>query len=150
MPARATTSDHPTERTDDHPERRASTPIMFTAKAFQTMTLADDTGSRPETSNGTDSPKNGEGWLAALRARLGLGTAPTLRDTIEEALKGDDVELIRSRMNALQEAAYKLSEAAYQAAQASAGAGGPSGDGAAGPEEEVVEEAEYEVIDEDK
>ena len=63
---------------------------MFTAKAFQTMTLADDTGSRPETSNGTDSPKNGEGWLAALRARLGLGTAPTLRDTIEEALKGED------------------------------------------------------------
>ncbi|MCZ7664284.1 MAG: molecular chaperone DnaK [Thermoleophilia bacterium] len=69
---------------------------------------------------------------------------------VEEALKGDDVELIRSKMNALQEAAYKLSEAAYQAAQAGAGAGGPSGDGAAGPEDEVVEEAEYEVIDEDK
>ncbi len=28
-----------------------------------------------------------QGWLAALRARLGLGGTPTLRDTLEEALK---------------------------------------------------------------
>ena len=74
---------------------------------------------------------------------------------LEEAIKGDDLELIRKRMNTLQEAAYKLSEAAYQAAQAqqAGGAGGgPESDGAgSGPaEEEVVEEAEYEVIDEDK
>ncbi|MCL5942672.1 MAG: Hsp70 family protein, partial [Actinobacteria bacterium] len=69
---------------------------------------------------------------------------------VEEALKGDDIELIRSKMNALQEAAYKLSEAAYKAAQATGGSSGPSGDGTGGPEDEVVEEAEYEVIDEDK
>lgn len=54
------------------------------------MTLADDNGSRPESTNGAESQRNGEGWVAALRARLGLGTAPTLRDTLEETLKGED------------------------------------------------------------
>lgn len=75
---------------------------------------------------------------------------------LEEAIKGDDINLIRKRTEALQEAAYKLSEAAYQAAQAasaSAGAGAGAGGGTQGggaAEEEVVEEADYEVIDEDK
>jgi molecular chaperone DnaK len=78
---------------------------------------------------------------------------------LEEALKGDNVDLIKGRMNTLQEAAYKLSEAAYQAAQAQSGAsgGGPGagggdsdGEGARSAEDEVVEEADYEVIDEDK
>ncbi len=76
---------------------------------------------------------------------------------LEDAIKGDNVELIRSRMSTLQEAAYKLSEAAYQAAQAQrddGGAGGGAGGGYQGggsaPEDEVVEEADYEVIDEDK
>jgi molecular chaperone DnaK len=78
-----------------------------------------------------------------------------IRD-LEDAIKGDNVDLIRSRMNALQEAAYKLSEAAYQAAQAQRGDGGAAGGAGyegGGPrpeEEEVVEEADYEVIDEDK
>src|SRR5512136_665814 len=76
---------------------------------------------------------------------------------LEEAIKGDDLNLIKKRTEKLQEAAYKLSEAAYQAAQGqhggtgggTGGAGGPSHDGG-GPEDEVVEEADYEVIDEDK
>ena len=73
---------------------------------------------------------------------------------LEEAAKGDDVDLIKSRTEKLQEAAYKLSEAAYQAAQAQQGAAGGDGaggsdDGAASAEDEVVEEADYEVIDED-
>ncbi len=78
-----------------------------------------------------------------------------MRD-LEEAIKGDNLELIRSRANALQEAAYKLSEAAYQAAQAQYAASGAR-DGGSGSqaktgsaEEEVVEEADYEVIDEEK
>jgi CBS domain containing-hemolysin-like protein len=54
------------------------------------MMLADDNGPRPEGTNGADTHRNGEGWLAALRARLGLGTAPTLRDTLEETLRGED------------------------------------------------------------
>ncbi len=71
---------------------------------------------------------------------------------LEEALKGDDVELIRRRMEELQEAAYKLSEAAYQQAstQSDGGAGGSHHGGGESPEDEVVQEAEFEVIDEEK
>jgi molecular chaperone DnaK len=75
-----------------------------------------------------------------------------MRD-LEEAAKGDNIDLIKSRTEKLQEAAYKLSEAAYQAAQAqqAGGAGGGSQTSGAGPaEDEIVEEADYEVIDEDK
>ena len=70
---------------------------------------------------------------------------------LEEAMKTDDVEAIKAKMATLQEAAYKLSEAAYQTAAGQQGpAGGPSADGGAGgAEEEVVEEADYEVIDEE-
>jgi molecular chaperone DnaK len=77
---------------------------------------------------------------------------------LEEANKGDNLDLIKSRTEKLQEAAYKLSEAAYQAAQAqqggksgSSGEGGAgsAGTGAGGAEDEVVEEADYEVIDDD-
>jgi molecular chaperone DnaK len=72
---------------------------------------------------------------------------------LEEALKGDGLDLIKSRTEKLQEAAYKLSEAAYQAAQAQQPKGGSgdggAGDAGAGAEDEVVEEADYEVIDED-
>jgi molecular chaperone DnaK len=70
---------------------------------------------------------------------------------LEDAIKGDDVDAIQAKMNALQEAAYKLSEAAYQAAQGEPTGGGPGSNGA-GPsasDDEVVEDAEYEVIDED-
>jgi molecular chaperone DnaK len=80
-----------------------------------------------------------------------------MRD-LEDAIKGDSLDLIKSRAEKLQEAAYKLSEAAYQAAQAqhagasgAAGGGGSAGGGAGAgtAEDEVVEEADYEVIDDD-
>jgi len=76
---------------------------------------------------------------------------------LEEAIKGDDLNLIKKRTETLQEAAYKLSEAAYQAAQGQQGGGAGGGHGAGGgsqdggaPEDEVVEDADFEVIDEDK
>jgi molecular chaperone DnaK len=83
------------------------------------------------------------------------GDIENAMNDLEEASKGDDLDLIKSRMEKLQEAAYKLSEAAYQAAQAQEpGKGGDSGDGAegaaaSGAEDEVVEDADYEVIDDD-
>jgi molecular chaperone DnaK len=86
-----------------------------------------------------------------------VGNIENAARDLEEAIKGDDLNLIKKRTEALQEAAYKLSEAAYQAAQAqqggAGGAGGGAGGGgghAGGAEDEVVEEADYEVIDEDK
>jgi CBS domain containing-hemolysin-like protein len=54
------------------------------------MTLADDTGPRPEGTNGAETTRSAEGWLAALRNRLGLGTQPTLRDTLAETLRVED------------------------------------------------------------
>jgi CBS domain containing-hemolysin-like protein len=54
------------------------------------MALSDDTSPRPENTNGGDAPRNGDGWLAALRNRLGLGTQPTLRDTLGETLRVED------------------------------------------------------------
>ena len=83
-----------------------------------------------------------------------IGDIENATRDVEEAIKGDNVDLIRSRTTALQEAAYKLSEAAYQSAQSQQGGGaggGAQGGGAGGTtEDEVVEEADYEVIDEDK
>ena len=84
-----------------------------------------------------------------------VGNIDNATRDLEEAIKGDDLNLIKKRTETLQEAAFKLSEAAYQAAQAQqggaggAGGGGGTQDGGA-QEEEVVEDADYEVIDEDK
>ena len=36
-----------------------------------------------------DRTQQGSGWLAALRSRLGMADPQTLRDTLEDALKGD-------------------------------------------------------------
>ena len=49
------------------------------------------------------------------------------------------------------EASHKLAEAVYQRVQAeqAAASGATAGDGAAASDEEVVEEADYEVIDEE-
>ena len=83
-----------------------------------------------------------------------VGNIDNATRDLEEAIKGDDLNLIKKRTETLQEAAFKLSEAAYQAAQAQqGGAGGSRWRWHAGrrrPEEEVVEDADYEVIDEDK
>ena len=54
------------------------------------MTLSDDTAPRPESTISADTSKGSEGWLAALRNRLGLGTQPTLRDTLGETLRAED------------------------------------------------------------
>ena len=51
----------------------------------------DPTNSRPDTPvfplSSEDSKATAQGWLSALRSRLGLQGAPTLRDTIEGALR---------------------------------------------------------------
>jgi molecular chaperone DnaK len=52
--------------------------------------------------------------------------------TLREALKGTDVEAIRSMMNSLQETLQRVSTAAYQAASAASGGDGSNGAGGAG------------------
>ena len=68
---------------------------------------------------------------------------------LKTALEGDDVEAIKARSDALMQASHKLAEAVYQQAQQEQAAA--SGDGSGGAQdEENVEEADYEVLDEDE
>jgi molecular chaperone DnaK len=68
---------------------------------------------------------------------------------LKTALEGDDVEAIKTKTDALMQASHKLAEAVYQQAQQEQAAS--SGDGAgSAQDDENVEEADYEVIDEDE
>ena len=71
---------------------------------------------------------------------------------LKQALEGDDVGEIRAKTDSLQEASHKLAEAVYASAQqqtASTAANGGDGDGSQS-DDEVVEEGDYEVIDEEQ
>ena len=88
------------------------------------------------------------------RDRLDEADASTIEGRIMElraVLESSDVNEIRAKTEALTEASHKLAEAVYaQASAAQAGAqGAAGGDGASRGDDEVVEEADYEVIDEE-
>jgi molecular chaperone DnaK len=93
--------------------------------------------------------------LKEHRSELDESDASTIEGRIMElkqALEGEDVGDIRAKTEALQEAAHKLAEAVYASAQQqaqTASAGGNSG-GAESSDDEVVEEGDYEVIDEEQ
>jgi molecular chaperone DnaK len=92
-----------------------------------------------------------ERTLKEHRDKLDESEASTIEGRIMElrqALEGDDVGDIRAKTEALQEASHKLAEAVYAqaAAQAQQATGG---NGATTPDDEVVEEGEYEVVDEE-
>jgi molecular chaperone DnaK len=92
-----------------------------------------------------------ERTLKDHRDKLDPADAATIDGRIMElkqSLEGTDVGDIRAKMEALQQASQKLAETLY--AQASAQAQSqPAGNGAA-TDDEVVEEADYEVIDEEE
>jgi molecular chaperone DnaK len=72
---------------------------------------------------------------------------------LKQALETDDLAEIKAKTDALQEASHSLANAVYaKASQAqTASAGSTGGNGAAGSsDDEVVEEADYEVIDEEE
>jgi molecular chaperone DnaK len=93
--------------------------------------------------------------LKEHRDKLDESEASTIEGRVMElrqALEGDDLAEIRAKMDALQESSHKLAEVLYaeaaQQAQASAGGGG-NGESSAEGGDEVVEEGEYEVVDEE-
>ena len=94
--------------------------------------------------------------LAEHRDKLEAADAATLegrdRWSCKQVLESGDLETIRAKTQALNEAAQPLAQALYADAQAAArppsGDGGAAGNGAAG--DEVVEDADYEVIDDDE
>jgi molecular chaperone DnaK len=71
---------------------------------------------------------------------------------LKQVLEGDDVGEIRAKTDALQEASHKLAEAVYASAQQQASTASASGGngGSGSSDEEVVEEGDYEVIDEEQ
>jgi molecular chaperone DnaK len=90
--------------------------------------------------------------LKEHRDKLDESEASTIEGRIMElrqALEGDDVGTIRAKTEALQEASHKLAEAVYAQATAQAQAASAGGNGATTPDDEVVEEGEYEVVDEE-
>jgi molecular chaperone DnaK len=96
-----------------------------------------------------------ERTLKEHRDKLDESDASTIEGRIMElkqVLESSDVNEIRSKTDALQEASQKLAEAVYAQAtaqqQAAAGAQG-GGNGASASDDEVVEEGDYEVIDEE-
>jgi molecular chaperone DnaK len=92
-----------------------------------------------------------EKTLAEHRDKLDEADASTIEGRIMElkqALDGSDLGEIRSRTEALQQASQKLAEAVYAQATAQA-ASQPGGDGGRS-DDEVVEEGDYEVIDEEE
>jgi molecular chaperone DnaK len=92
--------------------------------------------------------------LKEHRDKLEESDASTIEGRVMElkqALETDDVGEIRAKTEALTEASHKLAEAVY--AQATAQHATPStqaGNGSTTSDDEVVEEADYEVIDEEQ
>jgi len=87
--------------------------------------------------------------LKEHRDKLDESEASTIEGRIMElrqALQGDDVAEINAKREALQEASHKLAEAVYAQATAQAQA---NPNGAPTADDEVVEEGEYEVVNEE-
>jgi molecular chaperone DnaK len=90
--------------------------------------------------------------LKEHRDKLEESEASTIEGRVMElrqALESDDLAEIRAKMDALQESSHKLAEAVYAEATAQAQASAGGGNGEAASDDEVVEEGEYEVVDEE-
>jgi molecular chaperone DnaK len=86
--------------------------------------------------------------LKEHREKLDESVASTVEGRIMElknALESSDPSEIKAKSDALQEAWTEAAQAIYAQASAST----PSGDGAAASDDEVIEDADYEVVDEE-
>jgi molecular chaperone DnaK len=93
-----------------------------------------------------------ERTLKEHRDKLDEAEASTIEGRIMElrqALEGEDAAEIKAKAEALQEVSHKLAEAVYAQATAQAQQSAATGDGEAHADDEVVEEGEYEVVDEE-
>jgi molecular chaperone DnaK len=91
--------------------------------------------------------------LGEHRDKLDPSDAGTIDGRVMElrqALESNDPAEIQAKATALEQAAQPLAQALYAQANQQAAASTPSGDGPAGESDEVVEDADYEVIDEDE
>jgi molecular chaperone DnaK len=91
--------------------------------------------------------------LGEHRESLDGETVSEIESRLEElkgVLEGEDASAIRTKSEELMQASHKLAQAVYEKVQAEQGAGATAADGASTSDEEVVEEADYEVIDEEE
>jgi molecular chaperone DnaK len=91
--------------------------------------------------------------LKEHRSALDEADAATIEGRVMElrqALEGDDVGEIRAKTEALQEASHKLAEAVYASAQQQTTSTASATGNGGGSDDEVVEEGDYEVIDEEQ
>src|SRR5213596_3007550 len=91
--------------------------------------------------------------LGEHRDKLDEAEASTIEGRIMElkgVLESSDVNEIREKTQALQEASQKLAEAVYAQATAQQAQSSAGGNGAESSDDEVVEEGDYEVIDEEE
>jgi molecular chaperone DnaK len=79
------------------------------------------------------------------------GPVQTALDELKEVKDSDDVEAIKAKMEALQQASMKLGEAVYAQSQAESEAAAPEGEAeqSSGADDDVVD-ADFEEVDEDK
>ena len=94
-----------------------------------------------------------ERTLKENRDKLDESEASTIEGRIMElkgVLESSDVNEIREKTQALQEASQKLAEAVYAQATAQQAQSAAGGNGAESTDDEVVEEGDYEVIDEEE
>ncbi|MBC8570375.1 molecular chaperone DnaK [Zongyangia hominis] len=71
-------------------------------------------------------------------------------DALKEALKGTDVEAIKSKQEELQKKFYEISSKVYEQAQAAGQAPGGAAPGAEAPHDDNVVDADYKEVDEDQ
>ena len=71
-------------------------------------------------------------------------------DALKEALKGTDLEAIKSRQDELQKKFYEVSSKVYQQTQAAGQAAGGAAPGAEAPHDDNVVDADYKEVDEDQ
>ena len=87
------------------------------------------------------------------RGSLDEETVKTIEERVEglkAVVDGDDAAEIRAKSEELMQAAHSLAQAVYEKVQAEQAAAQPSaGNGEAASDDEVVEDADYEVIDEE-
>ena len=94
-----------------------------------------------------------ERTLKEHREKLDESEASTIEGRIMElkgVLESTDVNEIKAKTEELQQASQALAEAVYAQATAAQAGTATGGNGASGSDDEVVEEADYEVIDEEE
>ncbi len=101
--------------------------------------------------NGENLIYSTEKSLKEMSDKVDADTRSGIESAINDlmkALEGDDAAEIKAKTDALMQASHKLAEAVYQQTQAAQG-GAEGAGGGEGPEDEVVEDADFEVIEDE-